>query len=131
VLCVFRFDTMEEAITRANASPFGLAAGVWSSNVFTVQAMARSLKAGTIWVRVQVTKCIWRMLADPRTGQQLRLRRSPASVWWIQRFGCVPSCECEIEVVLIRRVGYGRDGGSYALAQYTEVKTVFSSYASQ
>lgn len=43
------FDTESEAITRANATPYGLAASVWSRDVDRPMRVARELDAGTIW----------------------------------------------------------------------------------
>ncbi|WP_137938691.1 aldehyde dehydrogenase [Chitinivorax sp. B] len=50
VLSVVTFDTMDQAIELANASEFGLAAAVWSSNLTTAHEAARRLRAGTVWV---------------------------------------------------------------------------------
>jgi gamma-glutamyl-gamma-aminobutyraldehyde dehydrogenase len=50
VLSVITFDTAEEAIRIANNSEYGLAAAVWTSNLTTAHEMARSLRAGTVWV---------------------------------------------------------------------------------
>jgi gamma-glutamyl-gamma-aminobutyraldehyde dehydrogenase len=50
VLSVITFDTVEEAIRIANDSEYGLAAAVWTANLTTAHEMARSLRAGTVWV---------------------------------------------------------------------------------
>ncbi|WP_261567240.1 aldehyde dehydrogenase family protein [Frankia gtarii] len=50
VLCVLRYDTVDEAIEIANDSDFGLAAGVWSSNVDAALDVARRLEAGSVWI---------------------------------------------------------------------------------
>ncbi|MGF6755754.1 aldehyde dehydrogenase [Paraburkholderia sp. GAS334] len=50
VLSVITFDTVEEAISIANDSDYGLAAAVWTSNLTTAHEVARSLRAGTVWV---------------------------------------------------------------------------------
>src|ERR1700761_6421733 len=50
VLSDITFDTAEEAIRIANNSEYGLAAAVWTSNLTTAHEMARSLRAGTVWV---------------------------------------------------------------------------------
>ena len=50
VLSVFTFDTEEEVIARANASPFGLAAGVWTNQLARAHRMAAVLRAGVVWV---------------------------------------------------------------------------------
>merc|ERR1711976_915914 len=40
----------EEEISRANNSNFGLAAGIFSNNVHTINRVSRRLQAGTVWV---------------------------------------------------------------------------------
>jgi acyl-CoA reductase-like NAD-dependent aldehyde dehydrogenase len=50
VLSVIAFDTFDEAVEIANGTPYGLAAGVWTSNVDKAFAFGRRLKAGTIEV---------------------------------------------------------------------------------
>lgn len=50
VLVVIPFKTPEEAAALANSTPYGLSAAVWSNNVTTCLAMARKIKAGTVWV---------------------------------------------------------------------------------
>jgi aldehyde dehydrogenase (NAD+) len=49
VACVMPFDTIDEVIERANRTPFGLGAGVWTRDVGKVHRMARSIRAGTVW----------------------------------------------------------------------------------
>jgi aldehyde dehydrogenase (NAD+) len=44
------FDTEEEAVALANDSTYGLAAGVWTSDLGRGQRMFRDLEAGTIWI---------------------------------------------------------------------------------
>ncbi|HUN91113.1 MAG TPA: aldehyde dehydrogenase [Burkholderiaceae bacterium] len=50
VLSVIRFRTEDEAVAIANATPYGLQAGVWSSNLGRAHRMARRLRAGTVHV---------------------------------------------------------------------------------
>jgi gamma-glutamyl-gamma-aminobutyraldehyde dehydrogenase len=50
VLTVLTFDTLDEAITLANDSAYGLAASVWSADLTTAHTTARRLRAGTVWV---------------------------------------------------------------------------------
>lgn len=50
VLSVISFDTMEEAIAIANDSEYGLAAGVWTSNLSKAHRVAKALRAGSVWV---------------------------------------------------------------------------------
>lgn len=50
VLTVLTFRDEQEAIALANDTTFGLAAGVWTSNLQRGHRMARSIKAGTVWL---------------------------------------------------------------------------------
>ncbi len=49
VLTVSTFRTPQEAISKANDTPYGLAAGVWSEKASKIQKTALGLKAGVIW----------------------------------------------------------------------------------
>ena len=50
VLSVLRFKTEEEAIALANASPYGLQAGLWTSQLSRAHRVAQSLRVGTVHV---------------------------------------------------------------------------------
>ena len=50
VLAVDVFDDEDEAIEKANATRFGLAAGVWTIDVRRAHRVASRLRAGTVWV---------------------------------------------------------------------------------
>ena len=50
VLATITFDGVDEAIEQANASPYGLAAAVWTSDVKKAHYVAHRLKAGTVWI---------------------------------------------------------------------------------
>src|SRR6202790_2328230 len=50
VLTVERFDDEEQAIASANATRFGLAAYVWTSNVDRALRVAEKIKTGMVWV---------------------------------------------------------------------------------
>jgi len=50
VQSIMKFSTTEEALQRANATEFGLAAGVWAKDVDVINTLSRGLKAGTVWV---------------------------------------------------------------------------------
>ncbi|MBI4728832.1 MAG: aldehyde dehydrogenase family protein [Acidobacteria bacterium] len=50
VLSVIPFRDEAEAIQIANDSPYGLAGGVWTNDLSRAHAVARALKAGTVWV---------------------------------------------------------------------------------
>jgi len=49
VLVVMTFRTPKEAITRANNTPYGLAAGIWTEQGSKAIAVANQLKAGVVW----------------------------------------------------------------------------------
>ncbi len=50
VLSVIAFDTEEEAFQIANDTPYGLAAGVWTSDIGRALRASERLQAGTVWV---------------------------------------------------------------------------------
>ncbi|MEM9064586.1 MAG: aldehyde dehydrogenase family protein [Planctomycetota bacterium] len=50
VLSVMSFRTPEEAISRANNTPYGLAAGVWTDKGSKIFEVAGRLKAGVVWL---------------------------------------------------------------------------------
>lgn len=50
VLSVLTFNGADEAIQMANDTIYGLAAGLWTANISIAHKMARSIKAGTVWV---------------------------------------------------------------------------------
>jgi aldehyde dehydrogenase (NAD+) len=50
VLAAIDFADLDEAIARANDSPYGLAAGVWTRDIKKAHYVARKLQAGTVWI---------------------------------------------------------------------------------
>lgn len=61
VASIIPFDTLEEALSIANATEFGLAGGVWTQNVSTAHKMAQGIQAGTLWINCYGT-------LDPQVG---------------------------------------------------------------
>lgn len=89
VLVAMPFDSLEEVIERANDSPYGLGAGIWTENIKNAHYAANKFKAGSVWVNCYNMN-------------------NPASP-----FGG------------FKQSGFGREMGSYALENYTEVKSVW------
>ncbi|GES41105.1 aldehyde dehydrogenase [Rhizobium dioscoreae] len=52
VISAMPFDTIEEAVERANASPYGLAAGIFTQNLGLAHKLVRRIKAGSVWVNM-------------------------------------------------------------------------------
>jgi acyl-CoA reductase-like NAD-dependent aldehyde dehydrogenase len=50
VLPVIKYKDPDDAVARANASPWGLGGSIWSSNPDRAYALAEKLDAGTVWV---------------------------------------------------------------------------------
>jgi len=50
VICAMPFDTLDEAVRRANDTPYGLAAGVFTRDVSKAHALAHRIRAGSVWV---------------------------------------------------------------------------------
>lgn len=50
VLPILPYRDPEDAITRANATPYGLGGSVWSSDMERAREMADRVEAGTVWI---------------------------------------------------------------------------------
>lgn len=50
VLPVIKYSDLDDAISRANRSPYGLGGSVWSGNLERAQQVAARLDSGTVWV---------------------------------------------------------------------------------
>lgn len=50
VVVVAAFDEMEEALARANATRYGLAAAVWTQDISKAHRFAHATQAGTVWI---------------------------------------------------------------------------------
>jgi aminomuconate-semialdehyde/2-hydroxymuconate-6-semialdehyde dehydrogenase len=60
VVTIMPFDTEEEAVQLANATPYGLSATVWTQDLTCAHRSAQNLEAGIVWVNT------W-LLRDLRT----------------------------------------------------------------
>ena len=50
VLPLMSFDDVDEVLTRANDTIYGLGASVWSADIEAAQGLAERLEAGTVWI---------------------------------------------------------------------------------
>ncbi|KAL3716894.1 hypothetical protein ACJRO7_008470 [Eucalyptus globulus] len=50
VQSILKFKDLDEVVRRANATAYGLAAGVYTKNIDTANTLTRALRAGTVWV---------------------------------------------------------------------------------
>jgi acyl-CoA reductase-like NAD-dependent aldehyde dehydrogenase len=54
VLPVIKYSDPEDALVRANASPYGLGGSIWSSDVDRAIGFAERMDAGTVWVNKHI-----------------------------------------------------------------------------
>jgi len=59
ILPVLRYSDLDDALARVNASSYGLAGSVWSSDVERAAQVAQRIESGTVWVNSH-------MALDPR-----------------------------------------------------------------
>lgn len=50
VMSVFDFTSIDDFVARANASDYGLAAGIWTHDIKVAHRLAAELRVGTVWV---------------------------------------------------------------------------------
>ncbi|MEZ5782675.1 MAG: aldehyde dehydrogenase family protein [Rhizobiaceae bacterium] len=50
VISAMPFDTLEEAVQRANDTPYGLAAGVFTRDLSSAHRLSNALHAGSVWI---------------------------------------------------------------------------------
>jgi betaine-aldehyde dehydrogenase len=74
VACVIPFDNEEAALRIANDTHYGLAAAVWSRDIFRVMRVVRSLRAGVVWVnqtQVSAIEAPWGGYKQSGFGREL------------------------------------------------------------
>lgn len=50
VLAVIPFDDLHDLVAQANDTCYGLAAGIWTSDITKAHRMARAIRAGNVWI---------------------------------------------------------------------------------
>ena len=50
VLATLSFEDVDQVAELANRNAYGLAAGIWTSNIKKAHALAKRLRAGTVWI---------------------------------------------------------------------------------
>ncbi len=72
VLSILTFRTPEEAVEKANNTPYGLSAGVWTEKGSRILWMAERLKAGVVWAntfnRFDPVLAVRRLQGDRASG---------------------------------------------------------------
>jgi aldehyde dehydrogenase (NAD+) len=106
VICIGKFNTEEEAISLANDTKYGLGAAVYSSSGSQCLRVSSAIAAGTV-----SGGCL-----TLQTGSDIAELKV-----WINQYGLL---NVQSPFGGYRMSGVGRELGSYALAEYTEVKSV-------
>jgi betaine-aldehyde dehydrogenase len=90
VAAVLPFDDIADLVAQANDSDFGLAAGIWTADYRKAWAVARALRAGTVWINTYKETSIsapfggfkqsgmWR----EKGLQGIRIYTEPKSLYW-------------------------------------------------
>ncbi|WP_110114964.1 aldehyde dehydrogenase family protein [Bacillus sp. CGMCC 1.16541] len=89
VVAAMPFDDLDDLISKANDTSYGLAAGIWTQDLKKAHYLAHGIKAGTVWVN------------------------------------CYNAFDAASPFGGYKQSGIGREMGSYALENYTEVKSVW------
>ena len=50
VMSIIKFEDLNDVVRRANKTPYGLAAAVWTRDIGKAHAIANRVRAGTVWV---------------------------------------------------------------------------------
>lgn len=88
VLPIVRCDSIDDAVSRANGTMFGLGASVWGSDLDEARMVAARLDAGTVWINGHRTSSIDR----PLTGWKWSGVGVEKGTWGIEAM-------CELKVI--------------------------------
>lgn len=100
VLSVLTFESIENALRIANDTPYGLSAGVWSKSIETCMAVARGVRAGTVWINTFMDgypelpfggykqsgigrELGKRAVEDYTEEKTLQFHQGPRTGWWV------------------------------------------------
>ncbi len=79
VMCVLDFEAEDEVISRANATEFGLSAGVFTADITRAHRVIDQLDAGTLWINTY-NLCRWKSPSaapsNPASAARIRWRHS-------------------------------------------------------
>ncbi len=56
VVTIAPFDSVDEVVTHANSTKFGLAASIWTESLTKAHATAARLQAGTVWINTWMSR---------------------------------------------------------------------------
>lgn len=80
VLAIMRFRDDDEAIALANGTDYGLASGIWTSDITRAHRVAKRLVAGTVWVNTYRTSAAQAPFGGTRRSGYGRERGTDALV---------------------------------------------------
>jgi aldehyde dehydrogenase (NAD+) len=106
VVVLIKFSSDEEVIKMANDTEFGLASAVFSRDISRALTTANKIHAGTVWINCKPPSA-------PHKDPLLIIH----DVGYNQLHNNVPFGG-------FKQSGIGRELGEYALANYTEVKSI-------
>src|SRR4029450_13446772 len=67
VVAVYKFDTVDEAVERANATPYGLNASLWTRDTGKGRRLATRIQAGTVNIN-EAYAATWGSIDAPMGG---------------------------------------------------------------
>lgn len=71
---IMSFETTREAVKLANDTNYGLGASIWTKNIEEVEAIAKQIKSGIVWindVNMPYPQCPWGGVKESGIGKEL------------------------------------------------------------